>query len=163
MTLRRLQMWLGLGAGALSLFLILVAIPGFVSSPSNVRNIVLSPLFWPYVVAVGTGVTGLGLIAMSFRLPVDGEPANPPVDDPGAAWLRLLGMAAIMAATMFLLPRLGMVWTSMLAFAATAFLVRTRHPKTALVCAAAVPLVLYAFFAHVAGVAVPQGDFVRLP
>lgn len=161
--MRRLQLWLGLGACAASLFLIVVAIPAFVSSPSNVRNIVLSPLFWPYVVSAMTGLTGLGLVAMSFRLPADGAPANPPVDDRGAAWLRLLGMAAIMGATMFLLPRLGMVWTSMLAFVATAFLVRTRHPKTAVICAVAVPLVLYAFFAHVAGVAVPQGEFLRLP
>ena len=53
--------------------------------------------------------------------------------------------------------------TSMLIFVATALLVRTRHPKTALVCAVIVPLVLYAFFAHVAGVAIPQGNFMRLP
>lgn len=163
MTLRQLQMWLGMGAVALSAFLILLAIPAFVSSPSNVNNVVLSPLFWPYVVSAGTGLTGLGLLAMSFRLPAGGEPANPPVDDRGAAWLRLIGMAAIMAATMLLLPNLGMVWTAMLAFMATALLVKTRHPKTAAVCAVVVPLVLYAFFAHVAGVAVPQGDFVRLP
>jgi len=31
------------------------------------------------------------------------------------------------------------------------------------VCAVLIPLVLYVFFAHIAGVAIPQGDFVRLP
>jgi len=51
----------------------------------------------------------------------------------------------------------------MLAFLATAFLVRTSHPKTAVICALCVPLVLYVFFAHVATVAIPQGNFVRLP
>mgnify|MGYP002064088503 CR=1 FL=1 len=29
--------------------------------------------------------------------------------------------------------------------------------------AIAIPLFLYAFFAHIAGVAVPQGEFIRLP
>ncbi|MCY4292849.1 MAG: hypothetical protein OXC72_14005, partial [Roseovarius sp.] len=53
--------------------------------------------------------------------------------------------------------------TSMLSYLATAFLVKTRHPKTAVVCGVVIPVVLYAFFAHVAGVAVPQGNFVRLP
>ena len=70
---------------------------------------------------------------------------------------------AIMIVTMLLLPLLGMVWTSMAVFVATAFLMRTRHPLTAMACAILVPLVLYAFFAHVAGVAIPQGEFVRLP
>ena len=51
----------------------------------------------------------------------------------------------------------------MVVFFVFALLVRTSHPKTALVAAVAVPLVLYLFFAHVAGVAIPQGDFVRLP
>ena len=68
-----------------------------------------------------------------------------------------------MILTMVALPRLGMVWTCMLVFVATAFMFRTRYPKAAVVCAVVVPLVLYAFFAHVAGVAIPQGEFVRLP
>ena len=54
-----------------------------------------------------------------------------------------------------------------MAFAALAFLVSTPHPRAALVCALAVPLALYAFFAHVAGISIPQGsvaaDYVRLP
>ena len=35
--------------------------------------------------------------------------------------------------------------------------------RRALVTSFVVPLLLYAFFAHVAGVAIPQGNFVRLP
>jgi putative tricarboxylic transport membrane protein len=58
---------------------------------------------------------------------------------------------------------LGLVWTAMLAFAATALLVRTKHMTIAIVSAVTVPLLLYVFFAHVAGVAIPQGNFVRLP
>jgi len=79
------------------------------------------------------------------------------------AWMRLLGLALIMVFTMLGLPRLGMVWTAMIAFAATAFLFQTRHPVTALISAIVIPLLLYVFFAHVAGIAVPQGNYIRLP
>ncbi|WP_187428891.1 hypothetical protein ROLI_016530 [Roseobacter fucihabitans] len=163
MTQRQMQMRLGLGAIIAAAFLILYAIPQWISSPSNVRNIVLSPLFWPYALAGFTGLAGLGLVASGARLRGPDTLVNEPVQDTGAAWMRLAGMAVIMVATMFLLPRLGMVLTSMLVFVATAFLVRTRHPITALVCAVIIPLVLYAFFAHVAGVAIPQGEILRLP
>lgn len=80
-----------------------------------------------------------------------------------ASWVRLIVLAGIMALTMFALPRLGMVWTAMIVFIATAFLFKTRHPLIAIVCAIVIPLFLYLFFAHVAGVAIPQGEFVRLP
>jgi hypothetical protein len=163
MTERNLQLQLGLFALVASAFLIFYAIPSWISSPSNVRNVVLSPLFWPYALAGLAALTGLGLIAAGLRAPHTGDVLNPPSKDPRAAVLRLLAMAVIMVLTMFLLPRLGMVLTSMLVLAATAFLVRTRHPKTALVCAVVIPLLLYAFFAHVAGVAIPQGEVLRLP
>ncbi|PWW03549.1 tripartite tricarboxylate transporter TctB family protein [Hoeflea marina] len=160
---RSIQLQLGIGAVIAAAFLLLVAIPTWVSSPSNVPNIILSPLFWPWVLSGLTGITGLGMIVTALRDPASTEPEASDVDDRSRAWGRLVSVAALMGLTMVLMPRIGMVWTSMLVFAATAFLVRTSHPKTALVSAVLVPLVLYAFFAHVAGVAIPQGDFVRLP
>ena len=60
---RDIQLRLGIGAIAVSVLFIFIAIPAFVSAPSNVRNIVLSPLFWPYALAGLTGLTGLGLLA----------------------------------------------------------------------------------------------------
>lgn len=160
---RTIQLQLGVGAILAAAFLLLVAIPVWVSSPSNVPNIILSPLFWPWALAGLTGITGLGLVVLALREPVSSEPVISDVDDRTNAWRRLASIAAVMIATMLLMPRIGMVWTSMLVFIVTAFLVGTSHPKTALISAVLVPLVLYAFFAHVAGVAIPQGDFVRLP
>lgn len=165
MTSRSIDLRLGLLACAVALFLILIGIPNWVSSPSNVRNIVLAPTFWPYVLSALTGLAGLALVIKGMRPaqvdPLDDMAPEEPVG--GAGWLRLLALAVIMALTMLALPRLGMVWTAMLAFAVTAFLYRTRHARVALVCAVVVPLALYTFFAHVAGVAIPQGDFIRLP
>lgn len=163
MSKRAIQLQLGIGACAVCLFLILYAIPHWISAPSNIRNIILSPRFWPYSIAGLTGLVGLGLLFANRKDDGDDVPVNDPIEDPGAGMVRLIGMAILMILTFWLMPRIGMVWASMLAFAALAFLVRTRHPKTALICAVAVPLLLYAFFAHVAGVAIPQGDYVRLP
>ncbi|MEM7635518.1 MAG: tripartite tricarboxylate transporter TctB family protein [Pseudomonadota bacterium] len=160
---RSIQIQLGIGAIAASVFLIAVAIPFWVSSPSNVPNIILSPLFWPNVLSALTGLVGAGLILTSLARPRPEHPAKSDVDDRPAAFRRLAIMAVIMTATVLVMPRLGLVWTAMVTFVATAFLVKTKHPKAAVVCAVLIPLVLYVFFAHIAGVAIPQGDFVRLP
>ena len=160
---KTIQLKLGIGAIAAAAFLLLFAIPFWVSSPSNVSNIVLSPVFWPNTLAALTGVIGASLILISLRLSGSNGSARSDVDDRPAAFLRLGGLAAIMGLTLYAMPRLGLVWTAMLIFASVAFLVRTSHPKTALICAVVVPLILYLFFAHVAGVAIPQGNFVRLP
>lgn len=156
-----LNMKLGVVALIAGAFLALVAIPSWVSSPSNVRNIILSPTFWPYVLSGLLVLTGVLLLFM----PQQEDPLDTPSDDtaigPGAA--RLIAMGVIMVLTMYALPRLGMVWTCMVTFLACAFLFRTRFPVAAVICAVVIPLVLYAFFAHVAGVAIPQGEFVRLP
>ena len=154
------QTLIGLFALLAGLFLMTVAIPNWVSSPSNVRNIILAPIFWPYTLSALTILIGLGLTITGFFSSENMTPE--PADVPGG-YKRLAIMAVVMVIYMFGLPRLGMVWTSMLAFLATAFLVRTSHPKTAVICALCVPLVLYVFFAHVATVAIPQGNFVRLP
>jgi hypothetical protein len=154
------QTVIGLFALVAGIFLMTVAIPLWVSSPSNVRNIILSPVFWPYILSGLVILIGLGLTVTGFYSSEDmtAEPAEVP-----GGYRRLIIMAVVMVIYMFGLPRLGMVWTSMLAFVATAFLVRTAHPKTALICGLCLPLVLYIFFAHVASVAIPQGNFVRLP
>ncbi|WP_108881492.1 tripartite tricarboxylate transporter TctB family protein [Anderseniella sp. Alg231-50] len=160
---RTIQIHLGIGAIATSVFLIIVAIPFWVSSPSNVPNIILSPLFWPNVLAAITGLIGAGLIVTSITRPRSETPAVSDVADRPAAFRRLAVMAVIMTATVLVMPWVGLVWTAMVTFAATAFLVKTKHPRAALVCALLIPLLLYVFFAHIAGVAIPQGDFVRLP
>ena len=154
------QTAIGLAALLVSAIIILIVIPTWVSSPSNVRNIVLSPVFWPYILSGMTVLIGLGLVVTGFYS--SENLTHEPNDIPGG-YRRLALMGAIMVITMFSLPRLGMVWTSMLIFVATAALIRSSHPKTALICAVVVPLALYAFFAHVASVAIPQGDYVRLP
>jgi len=161
---RQLNFRLGGLALAICLLLVFFLIPNYVSSPSNVEKLILSPLFWPYTLAGLTGLSGLGLLITAWRS--DSEPAAPDSADPqsrSGGFVRLVVAAALMVATMLLLHSLGLVLTAMLLFIALAYVVQAKHKKTAWLCAIIVPLVLYAFFAHVAGVAIPQGDFLRLP
>lgn len=152
---------IGVAAIVFAIFLYLVGIPYGVTAPSNVQNIVLSPLFWPRILAVLLALGGIGLLLTSRRL--DNEDHESFLGGVEGALLRLGLMALLMILYVLAAPVLGMVWTSMLAFVSLAFLIKTRHPVAAVLAAIFVPLILYAFFAHVAGVAIPQGDFVRLP
>ena len=154
---------LGMIALLCAAFLAFIAIPYWVSSPSNIRNIVLAPTFWPYALSGMLALIGLGLLISPAPEQEPDESISPDTEQSATPWLRLLSMAVIMVLTMIALPTLGMVWTSMLVFLLCAFMFQTRYPKTAIICAVIIPLVLYAFFAHVAGVAIPQGEFVRLP
>lgn len=153
-------MQLGLGALATALLLGFYAIPTWVSAPANIKNIILSPTFWPYVLTALLGMVSFALVITAWR---SKESNITTVESEPKAWFRLLALAVIMLLTMFALPRLGMVLTTVILFAATAFLFKTRHPVIALVCALVFPFVLYLFFAHVAGVAIPQGNYIRLP
>ncbi|MDB6176230.1 tripartite tricarboxylate transporter TctB family protein [Paracoccus sp. Z330] len=158
-----IQLRLGLLAIAASAFLLFVAIPAWVTTPGGIQNIVLSPSFWPYVLAGLTGLVGAGLVLAALREQRDGAAYDPPIADRGRAYLRLGLMTVIMVVVTVGTAAIGMVWMSMAAFVATAALVRTRHPVAAVICGILLPLVLYAFFAHVASVAIPQGNLVRLP
>ncbi len=157
------QSFLCVGGAALAgaAFLMLAGIPYGVSSPSNVRNIVLSPLFWPYVLAGILAFGGAGLVLTAFRLPPGARDER--LSDVPGGWARLGAIAVIMLAYVMTISTLGMVWTSIVAIVAVAFLMQAKRPLLTAVVAVAAPLLLYAFFAHVAGVGVPQGELVRLP
>ncbi|MGB7181648.1 MAG: tripartite tricarboxylate transporter TctB family protein [Burkholderiaceae bacterium] len=161
---RHVHFRLGGLAILISLTLIFVLIPNWVSSPSNIQKLILSPLFWPYALAGITGITGLGLLFTAWRAdPLSPAPPEAEPVDKSTAYGRLAAVAGLMIATMLVLHSLGLVLTSMLVFIIVAHLVHTQHKKTAWLCAVLIPLVLYAFFAHVAGVAIPQGNFLMLP
>lgn len=160
----RTQTAIGICAIIFAVFTYFIAIPFGVSTPSNVPNIVLSPLFWPNIIAALTGLVGLGLIltAKTKIMSIAGD--EPPFDfSASGGWQRLGIFALLLIIYMASISRLGIVWSSMLAFISLALLIKTNQKITALIVAVVMPLALYAFFAHVAGIALPQGLFVRLP
>jgi putative tricarboxylic transport membrane protein len=151
----------GLAALILALFLFLVAIPYGVTEPSNVTKIVLSPVFWPEVLSILLGITGIGLIFSASSTSEDESIGQDPASK--GSYTRLLFLAVLMGVYIFAIPKLGLVWTSMIAFIGLAVLIKCSHPRIAVISAIIIPLILYLFFVHVAGMAIPQGDFLRLP
>jgi hypothetical protein len=160
----------GLVALLLSLILYFVAIPLGISAPSNVSKIVLSPVFWPQVLSVLLGITGIALM-LSADPAYDDDGCDSETCDDNAgtkvstdgSFKRLFWMGVLMIAYTAAIPKLGLVWASMIAFVALSILIKSTHPRTAVVAAVIIPLVLYLFFAHVAGMSIPQGEFLRLP
>jgi len=103
MSQKTLHLRLGIVVTRAALFLILFAIPNFVFAPSNVGNIVLSPLFWPYVLSGLAGLIGLALLGTAVRSDEDVQFENEDVThtDGAAPWLRLAGLAVIMVLVIF--------------------------------------------------------------
>ncbi len=168
MNLNNKDIWLGIGIIAFGVMLLTVAIPDHVSSPSNVRKLVLAPTFWPTIVAYMIVVLGAVLVASRLiDRPVSASDETWNGDGIGDelvhGWARLLAMAVLMVGLVVATPVLGMVLASMITFAAFSIIVFSPRPVTSLIVAVVLPLVLYAFFSHVAGVAVPQGRFLTLP
>lgn len=164
------DIWLGIGTILFGAMLLLYGIPEFISAPSNVRRLVLSPLLWPTIVAWFIILLGAGLIAGHLLVtPVAdliGEADEARYEKPEEhrnAWLRLAAAAVLMIALVMATPVLGMVLASGVAFALFAILIRAPQPWLSLIVAVVLPLVLYFFFAHVAAVSIPQGRFITLP
>ncbi|MBU1210698.1 MAG: tripartite tricarboxylate transporter TctB family protein [Alphaproteobacteria bacterium] len=168
MKLHSKDVWLGAGVVTFGVFLLVYAIPVFVASPSNVRVMFLSPTFWPDIISWLIIVLGATLIITRMFGPpvVASEPVDVSEmsrDEINFAWARLVAIAVIMVGLVMSTPILGMVLSTALAFALISAIVSTPRPVTALLVAILLPLMLYAFFAHVAGVSVPQGRFLSLP
>lgn len=168
MNLNLKDIGLGVGVIAFGVGLVLYAIPEYVSAPSNVRAVVLSPLFWPDIIGWMIIVLGATLIlSRMFGAPVvaSEESASAALSREELPYgiARLSAMLIIMVGLIYAIPVLGMVLATGIAFALISLLVLSPRPVTSLIVAIVLPLVLYAFFAHVAGVSIPQGRFLTLP
>lgn len=155
------DIWIGAGLCLFSVLLLVYFIPEYVVTPKNVRNPVLSPQFWPEIIAYAILILGATTSLLGFFGNADScktdEPRNP------HGLMRLLGVAGVLAGYYLLIPSLGMIWTSVLAYGTLAIIFSTRHRLAAALAAVILPIVLFAFFSHIAGVPIPQGQLVRLP
>lgn len=169
MKLNDTDVLLGFGVIAFGVLLLIYAIPQYITSPSNVRALVLSPTFWPIIVAgiivfMGALLAITRLFGIGMSNPEGaGELPDAGLDGQTFAWLRLVAVAVLMIALVIATPILGMVLATGIAFVVFAVIVQAPKPILIVVSAIVFPLVLYWFFNHVAGVSVPQGRFFVLP
>jgi len=150
-----------------SLLLVFYFIPNYIDSPTFVRKIVLSPVFWPTIIGWLMFIIGIGILISQYlnRKSKDLTEKKVSYDDkPSKTYDRLLMFAVFMIAYYLLIPVIGMVWSSCIAFIIfSIFISGTEHRKTAVIVGFLLPLALYVFFYHVAGVHIPHTDLMRLP
>lgn len=160
---RRDEILIGLGVMVVAAIVLWWLIPAYVALPRRVPLRALAPSFWPKIICWTMLVAGaaLALRAALARPPPAGITVTPSVER--GELLRLGALTLILIGTYFALPVVGMVWTSMVVFLLLVLLTGRRRLGWGVVSAVLLPLLLYLFFTKVAGVAIPQGQIVRLP
>lgn len=154
--------YIGGFAICMALALLIYLIPEYVAKPQAVRNIVLSPVFWPTVIAWMMLVVGGGILASQYLDRNREEESSCPKT--AIVSVRVVMFFVFLAAYYLLIPVLGMVWSSSLAFIVFSIVIcGTEYRKTAVIMGLLLPISLYVFFYHVAGVNIPQNELLRLP
>ncbi len=156
------SIWLGVSMVVFAILLAEVFIPNWVITPENVRKIVLSPDFWPYIVAALLGIGGVLLLVQYYFVSRLSDTSDEDIDVPGGN-LRITLIAVLMVVYYLALPYIGMILASILAYGAFMAIIGLPRKLAAAIIAIALPLLLFAFFDHVAGVPIPQPEFFRLP
>jgi hypothetical protein len=160
---RRDEMFIGLGVMLLAAMTLWWLIPNYIVIPRRVPNPALSPAFWPTIIGWVMLACGLALAVHAYFAPSPPAETTEKLLPNQTEALRILATVGILVATYLALPVLGMVWTCMLVYVALVLLTGGQKIGWGVVIAILLPLILYAFFAKIAGVAIPQGQIVRLP
>ena len=153
---------IGVGVALLGFLIFSVLIPWGIDQPGNIEHAALAPDFWPQIIAAV--MMALGAL-QAFRPAPDDED-----DDPGGEvsvrWLHRLPGLALALGSLFgfyvLIPTLGMVVPGMAVILGLMVFGGERRWLLAATVAAGVPLLLYAFFVHVASIPIPLGVFETL-
>jgi putative tricarboxylic transport membrane protein len=186
--MRQESITVGLFSLGLGLLLHFWLIPNFISVPGNMARAVLSPAFWPEILAVMAMLVGVFVLVGAFKQSTDAiqhqetsslisaseeketfsaavtaDSSSNGQQEPQSNLLRLTAFVVAMVLYAKYLDYLGMALASVLMLLASFYLVGERRIGLVLSVSVLLPLVLYAFFLHVAGVSIPQGELIRLP
>ena len=188
--MRQQSISVGLFSLGLGLLLHFWLIPNFISVPGNMARAVLSPAFWPEILAVMAMLAGVFVLVGAFKQSseIQASDASPSSDaptgesapagesstasppqaldqqvSPRSDLIRLLTFVVAMALYAKYLDYLGMALSSVLMLLVSFYLLGEKRIGLVLSVSILLPLVLYTFFLHVAGVSIPQGELIRLP
>ncbi|RIA45366.1 tripartite tricarboxylate transporter TctB family protein [Dichotomicrobium thermohalophilum] len=165
------DLWLGAGLAVLSALLYLVVIPAGITIPSGVRSPVMSPAFWPNIIA-------LFLLAMSALLFVRAaiawnrgeivphKSADVDEEEKQAGWngqIRAIAVIAIMFIYYWLIIKIGLVPASMVTLLAVGLTAARPKIWLLIIATPVLPMLLYLFFYKVANVPIPGGEWLMFP
>jgi len=151
----------GIGVALAGVVLFAVLIPYGIDQPGNVEHAALAPDFWPRIIAVIIMAMGVLLAVRPMSEEDDEEDGG----DAGGWRRRLSGLAVALGALFgfyFLIPSLGMVVPGVAVIFALMVFGGERRWLLAAALGAGVPILLYVFFVHVAGIPIPLGVFENL-
>ncbi|QCY09562.1 tripartite tricarboxylate transporter TctB family protein [Pseudomonas sp. MPC6] len=164
MLINKKELVVGGGVFASGLLFILFLIPVAVVSPQSIAIAVLDPAFWPKVVSWVLLILGICMM-LNIMLNRRSEPhANSFETTSCETAFRMSVFVVFLSGYYLLLPYLGMVWGSSIAYIILSIaFCKTGYRFTAVAVGILLPAALYAFFYHVAGIDIPQSEFARLP
>lgn len=153
---------LGVGIIAFAILLDIYLIPTWVITPENVSIVVLSPDFWPFIISSLLVIGGVLLLLQYIFVTRRVEPVDLKPVELGPS-VRVALVAVLMVFYYLVMPWLGMVWSSVIAYLLFVAIIGFPRKVMAIIISIAMPLLLYGFFNHVAGVPIPQAEFLVLP
>nr|WP_255733133.1 tripartite tricarboxylate transporter TctB family protein [Ruegeria sp. Ofav3-42] len=153
----------------LGILTLAVLIPAGVDSPGNVEISALSPEFWPSVIALAVMFVAVCLLAESYFLKVPELDAEEDAEEdamykletlPGT--LRTVVLIFALFLFYFALTSLGVVASSIVLMLSMMLFFGERKWYFIVPISLLLPILLYLFFLHVAGVPMPLGIFETL-
>ena len=152
----------GLAVLLLGVLLLFALIPVGVDSPNAVPHVTLSPAFWPKIISVLLILTGLLLIVRPAPTAAAGDDSNSGGNGGVRRFVRLAITLFALFAFYFSIEQLGMVLPAILLIIGLARFAGERRFALIGLVGVIVPVALYFFFEHVAGVPIPLGVFEGL-
>jgi putative tricarboxylic transport membrane protein len=152
--LRNRDLWAGLVFLLLGVLLIAFLIPVGVVEPKKVKFAVLSPSYYPRIVAIAMSIIGLAIAIGSIRQ----EPQEDSILTFNLnAAVKVCTVFIILIATAYALPQAGFVLTTTIVLAVMMLLAGERNPIVVGAVSILLPIFLYLFFTKLANVPIPGG------
>lgn len=153
---------------ALGLAAVLLLIPSGVVVPGSVSIPALSPDFWPYTIAWGVILSSAFLLIEALALKVPGGGEEDDTEDAQynletlPATLRTVILTFALFLFYYVLTHLGIVASSIVLMPAMMLFFGEQNWKFILPLSILIPIGLYLFFLHAAGIPMPLGIFENL-
>ncbi len=154
MLLRNRDLWAGLVFLLLGVLLITFLIPVGVVEPKKVKFAVLSPSYYPRIVAIAMSIIGLAIAIGALRRETQ---VDSTLTFNLNSAVKVCGVFIILIATAYALPHAGFVLTTTIALAVLMLLAGERNPIVIGAVAILLPIFLYLFFTKLANVPIPGG------
>ncbi len=154
MLLRNRDFWSGLVFLLFGVVLIVFLIPSGVVEPKRIKFAVLSPSYYPRIIAIAMSIIGLAICIGSLR-GTDDDFVTSSIDL--NAMGKVVTVFIVLFATAYALPHAGFVLASAVALVVLMALAGERNPFIVVGVAIILPIVLYLFFTKLASVPIPGG------